>query len=274
MVASASAPRNRLWRKQVVILTLLLLLAGVAWVLLLLWPDSMQTSAMGSANSMGTMDSSRGARLTAGMRAPLFLAMWTVMMIAMMFPAAAPMILTFARIQGDKRDRGQVFVPTWVFAGGYLLAWVATGALAFLLASGADRLAARSALLSDNAARTGGLVLLLAGVYQFTPYKYSCLTKCRTPLQFIMTSWRDGVRGALRMGIEHGAYCVGCCWLLFVILFPLGVMNIAAMAFITAVVFAEKLLPLGRQVTRLAAVALIAYGLLVMLHPAALPTTM
>ena len=103
----------------------------------------------------------------------------------------------------------------------------------------------RAALSSTTAARIGGAVITLAGIYQLTPLKDLCLSKCRTPITFIMTSWRDGAVGALRMGLLHGAYCLGCCWLLFVILFPLGIMNIAAMAVITLIVFAEKTLPWG-----------------------------
>jgi predicted metal-binding membrane protein len=100
-------------------------------------------------------------------------------------------------------------------------------------------------LLPETAARIGGAVLVAAGLYQLSPLKDLCLSQCRTPVGFIMTSWRDGILGALRMGLRHGAYCLGCCWLLFAILFPLGMMNIAAMAAVTALVFAEKTLPWG-----------------------------
>lgn len=113
---------------------------------------------------------------------------------------------------------------------------------------------------------------MLAGVYQLSPLKEACLAKCRTPITFLMTSWRDGQGGAFRMGLEHGADCLGCCWLLFLILFPLGLMNIAAMAVITALIFAEKSLPAGRIVGRVAAAALILSGLAVVAFPAALPT--
>jgi predicted metal-binding membrane protein len=128
--------------------------------------------------------------------------------------------------------------------------------------------------LMENAARLGGGALVLAGLYQLSVVKHACLTKCRTPLGFILGSWRDGYGGAFRMGLEHGAYCLGCCWLLFVILFPLGVMNVAAMAAITLLIFAEKFLPAGRRISQIAAVALIAYGTLVMFMPNVLPTMM
>lgn len=128
--------------------------------------------------------------------------------------------------------------------------------------------------LMYNAARIGGAMLILAGVYQLSPLKNTCLAKCRTPTQFLMTSWRSGNGGALRMGIEHGFYCLGCCWLLFAILFPLGMMNIAALALLTALIFAEKVLPAGRLVSIAAGVALIAYGALVVVVPTLLPGTM
>ncbi len=243
------------------VLVLLLALAAAAWALLLAWPDA--DPGMGGM----AMDSP-----TMGLRAPLFLAIWVVMMVAMMFPAAAPMILTFHQVQAGRRQRGEAFVATWVFVAGYMLVWTLAGLAAWAMAGLAEALAARAALSPTAAARIGGGVLILAGLYQLTPLKDACLAKCRSPTAFIMTSWRDGRLGALRMGLLHGAWCLGCCWLLFVILFPLGMMNIAAMAAITALILAEKTLPAGRRMARIAAVALIAYGALVIWMPRALPT--
>ena len=154
----------------------------------------------------------------------------------------------------------------------YLLVWGLSGVAAYAGALAAEAVTARTALSPATAARIGGTVLVAAGLYQLTPLKNLCLSKCRTPITFIMTSWRDGAAGALRMGLLHGAYCLGCCWLLFVILFPLGIMNIAAMAAITLVIFAEKTLPWGRVTARAAAVALIVYGSIVVAAPQLLPT--
>jgi predicted metal-binding membrane protein len=196
------------------------------------------------------------------------------MMVAIMYPTAAPMIMAFARIHNDRRARGQAFVPTWVFAGSYLALWSATGVLAYGVAVAGDELADRSAWISDNAPRLGGGLLIAAGLYQLTPLKDVCLSKCRTPMSFLMNSWRSGLDGAVRMGLEHGAYCLGCCWLLFLILFPLGMMNIAVLALITILIFAEKVLPLGRQIARTAGVGLLAYGAVVIFVPDALPMTM
>jgi predicted metal-binding membrane protein len=154
------------------------------------------------------------ASSTMGLRAPLFLTIWVIMMVAMMFPTAAPMILTFHKVQAGKRQRGDGFVSTWVFVAAYILVWTLAGIAAYAGALAAEAIAVRAALSPATAARIGGAVVILAGIYQLTPLKDLCLSKCRTPITFIMTSWRDGTAGALRMGLLHGAYCLGCCWLL------------------------------------------------------------
>ena len=242
-----------------IILSLLLVGAAASWTVLV-WQGA--GADMDMAMNSPTM----------GLRAPLFLAIWVIMMVAMMFPTAAPMILTFHKVQAGKRQRGDAFVSTWIFVAGYLLVWTLSGGAAYAGALAAESIAARAAVSPATAARVGGIVLVVAGLYQFTPWKDLCLAKCRTPITFIMTSWRDGAAGALRMGLLHGAYCLGCCWLLFIILFPLGIMNIAAMAVIMLVIFAEKTLPWGRAVARVTAVALIAYGSMVVVAPQLLPT--
>jgi predicted metal-binding membrane protein len=145
------------------------------------------------------------------------------MMVAMMFPTAAPMILTFHSVQAEKRRRGGAFVSTWVLVAAYMLVWTLAGVAAYAGAIAVEAVAVGAALSPTTAARIGRAVLAATGLYQLTPLKDLCLSKCRTPIPFIMTSWRDGVAGALRMGILHGAYCLGCRWLLFVILFPLVV---------------------------------------------------
>jgi len=212
--------------------------------------------------------------LTMGMGAPLFISLWVVMMAAMMFPASASMVLMFSKIQAGKPERGHGAIPTWVFVAGYLAVWSAAGVAAYAGAVAADELADRWQFAADNAYIFAGGLLVIAGVYQLTPLKDVCLQKCRTPLSFVMNSWRDGYDGALRMGLDHGAYCLGCCWLLFVILFPLGMMNIAILALVTLFIFIEKSTPFGRQAAKLAAVALIAYGAVVFFSPGALPMTM
>lgn len=211
---------------------------------------------------------------TMGMAVPLFLAIWITMMVAMMFPTAAPMILTFARVNANKRTQGQPYVPTWVFVAGYLAVWSVAGLGAFGLAAGVDQLADRWMWLMDNANRIGGGLLVVAGIYQLTPLKRVCLSNCRSPMSFILTSWRDGYGGSFRMGISHGVYCLGCCWLLFLILLPLGMMNVAAMAAITTLIFLEKATPIGQWAARVAAATMIGYGLVVIFKPDTLPSSM
>jgi predicted metal-binding membrane protein len=207
-----------------------------------------------------------------GLAAPLFLAIWIVMMIAMMFPTAAPIILVFHAVQSRKRARGESFVATWIFVGAYLFVWSATGIVAYAAAVAGERIATLWHLSGTQTARIGGGLLIIAGLYQLSPWKNVCLTKCRTPMNFIVTSWHDGLGGALRMGVEHGLYCLGCCWLLFVILFPLGIMNVGAMAVITLLIFAEKSFRWGERVAQIASAALVVYGLIVLFVPTILPT--
>ena len=245
----------RLQREHPLFLALLLILAAASWVILI-WQSSMM-------NSMGM-------GLTMGMGATLFLAIWVIMMIAMMFPTVAPMILVFARVQRDRGSFGRAFGLTCVFVGAYLLIWTLFGELSYLGALAASGLAQQIPWIMMNAARIGGGILVLAGLYQLTPLKRVCLAKCCTPLDFIHGGWRDGSTGAFRMGLEHGIYCLGSNWLLFVLLFPLGIMNIAAMAGLTVVIFAEKMFPRWERIAQGVGLALILSGLLVIVVPATL----
>ena len=244
ILATASYP----WRRQHhLILAVLLLLAAAAWALLI-WQST-------------SMD--EGMEVEAMAPPMVFLAGWAVMMVAMMFPSAAPMILMFARIHEGRRQRGQPFVPTPVFVLPYVAVWTLFGLAAYAAAIPVGAAIQEWPWLAQNAARGLGVLLALTGLYQLTPLKGVCLSKCRSPLGFLLAGWRDGYRGAVRMGAEHALYCLGCCWLLFVILFPLGLMQLGAMALITAFILVEKTLPAGRQIGRLAAVVLIAWGIVV-----------
>jgi predicted metal-binding membrane protein len=255
--ASPSAQRS-------VILALLLAGAAACWAWLFLMPGG-----TGEAGADRAMDM---ASPTMGMAAPAFLAMWAAMMAAMMFPTAAPMVLTYHRIQASRRERGEAFVATWIFVAGYIAVWAAAGIVAYLGALIAEKLTARIGLSAEAAARIGGGLLIAAGIYQLTPLKNLCLSKCRSPIGFIMTAWREGRSGALRMGAAHGAACIGCCWLLMVILFPLGIMNLATMALVTLIIFAEKTLAWERIAVYGAAAALMLSGALVIARPHLLPT--
>ena len=182
------------------------------------------------------------------------------------------MVLAFHTVQARKRARGETFVATWVFVGAYVLVQAASGVIAYVGAVTAEAGARSAGLTGVQTARIGGGLLIIAGLYQISPWKDACLTKCRTPMSFIVNSWHDGFGGALRMGVEHGLYCLGCCWLLCVILFPLGIMNVAAMAAITLLIFAEKSFSCGRALARIASAVLVAYGVVVLFVPSILPT--
>jgi predicted metal-binding membrane protein len=197
------------------------------------------------------------------MGAAVFLVVWTVMMAAMMLPAAAPMILTFAQAQA-RRNRA-VVVPTWVFVAGYLLVWLVAGLVVYPLIQIGQDMTAHPATMSpaEWAPLALGSVVIVAGLYQFTPLKRLCLRHCRSPLAFVALHWREGKVGALRMGVRHGLYCLGCCWALFGILVAAGVMNLAWMLLLTLLIFAEKALPLGQRFSSGLGLALITVGLAV-----------
>lgn len=195
--------------------------------------------------------------------AAAFVAVWTVMMAAMMLPAAAPMILTFAQAQA-RRDR-VVVVPTWIFVVGYLLVWLLVGLLVYPLVQIGQDVVARPASMrpAEWAPLVLGGVLIVTGLYQFTPLKRLCLSHCRSPLAFVVLHWREGKGGALWMGVRHGLYCLGCCWALFGILVAAGVMNLAWMLLLTLLIFAEKVLPLGQRLSTIIGLLLVMVGLAV-----------
>lgn len=190
--------------------------------------------------------------------------MWGVMMIAMMFPSAAPMLLLFSRAQRRQRRQAEAARLTGLFAAGYLVIWLAWS----LLAAGLQRVLQALFLLSPHLATTsvllGAAFLLLAGLYQFTPWKAACLVQCQSPLGFLLTRWRDGTLGAVRMGLHHGAYCVGCCWALMGLLFVGGVMNILWVAALAGFILLEKAVAQGPWLSRMAGLTLVGWGLYVL----------
>jgi predicted metal-binding membrane protein len=194
----------------------------------------------------------------------LTFAMWVVMMAGMMLPSAAPTILLYGAMVRKHAERGSVLPAVWVFVSGYLLVWAGFSLAAALVQAGLEHAALLTPMMESASKWLNGALLVAAGAYQLTPLKDLCLSKCRNPVQFFMTHWRPGTAGALRMGVTHGAYCVGCCWVLMLLLFAVGVMNLAWVAVIAAFVLLEKLLPAGRLVSRLAGAALIALGLAVL----------
>jgi predicted metal-binding membrane protein len=195
-----------------------------------------------------------------------FLGIWLVMMAAMMLPSVAPTVTLYTRITKDRSP-----LSPWLFTAGYLLTWTVAGLAAYALSLAATSLAGGS-LDWDQSGRTiAGATLIAAAVYELTPLKNVCLAKCRSPLGALLGSWRDGPRGAVRMGARNGAWCVGCCWALMASLFALGVMSLTWMAFVAGIIAAEKTLPWRRGVTYLTAVVLAGIGVLLLVAPEALP---
>jgi len=261
-IISAVAATLTLRRERNLIVGVLIVLAAACWGMV-----AWQANAGGAT----TAATGTAAVLTMGMGIALFMAMWVSMMAAMMFPTAAPMILIYARVQSTRRAAGRAYGPTGFFTAAYLGVWAMAGGIAFAGALLIGALADHVAWLQENGSRISGGLVLAAGVYQLTPLKAVCLRHCRSPLSFVLNHWREGRGGALTMGLQHGLYCVGCCWLLFVLLFPLGIMNLAAMAILTVVIFLEKSTAWGNRLSLVFGVALIAYGLAVVAAPALLP---
>ena len=249
-------------RDRVIVAVMIACAAGIAWGYTLYEARRMNLTGVCACFGM-KMGGPDLASWSAGSLLPLFL-MWAVMMMAMMLPSAAPMLLTFAVVARNRRCADRPYVPVTVFAAGYLTIWCVFS----ILAAAGQWLLHRAALLSPGMASSSaflaGLLLLAAGLFQFTPLKRSCLTRCRAPLDFIMTRWREGWRGAFGMGIEHGAFCAGCCWALMTLLFVLGVMNLLWIAVLTIVVALEKMLPRAKWLSAASGTVLICWGLWVM----------
>lgn len=187
--------------------------------------------------------------------------MWEVMMVAMMLPTVSTMLLAFATINRRRREREEPYVATAIFLCGYLLVWVGFSALAALAQWGLQSAALLSPMLVSTSPILGGVLLIAAGLFQWTPLKNVCLAHCRSPMGFILSDWREGRRGAVLMGLHHGAYCLGCCWVLMGLLFVAGVMNLLWVAAIAIFIILEKLAPRGDVVGRVIGGLLVAGGL-------------
>jgi predicted metal-binding membrane protein len=238
------------------LIALLLVLAVVGWAVT---DERMANMDAGPGTDLGTF----GFYVTA----------WIVMMAAMMFPSIWPMVVMFRRIQAGKREREQETQAgaTAIFVAGYLLTWTAWGVLAYAVIELFRELSI-DALSWDRAGPyVAGGVIVGAAVYQLTPLKDVCLSRCRNPFMFLLTAWRPGRTGALRMGVEHGGWCVGCCWMLMAALFALGVMSVGWMAFIAALIATEKLVPWKALANRGIAVLLVVLGLAVAFAPEDVP---
>jgi predicted metal-binding membrane protein len=252
-----SALEQALRRDRAVVLAAILIIAAIAWAY------TVYTAGTG----MGDLETGMSMAM-ADMRSwsvadfGLMFVMWAVMMVAMMAPSAAPMLLMFAAVNRRRRDQESPFVPTAVFLAGYVIVWAAFSVAATLGNWGLHQASLLSSMMgASTTGYLGGALLLAAGIFQWSPLKYACLKQCRTPMGFLMTSWREGPGGALRMGLEHGSFCLGCCWALMLLLFVLGIMNLVWIAALAAFVLAEKVLPRSEWVSRGTGVLLAGWGM-------------
>jgi predicted metal-binding membrane protein len=243
------APALAAARARVGLVALLVGLAGLCW-----WStvDRMRGMNGGPGANLGTLG--------------WFVGVWVVMMAAMMFPSVFPTVALYARMT----QRTSPARPL-VFTSGYLLIWTAVGVFAFALARVADAVLGGQLVWDRGGRWAAGATLVLAAVYELTPLKDVCLGKCRSPLGFLLGSWRDGITGALRLGVSHGAWCVGCCWALMAALFALGIMSLTWMASIAAMVALEKLIPSQRVATLAVTAILLALAVLVLAAPEVVP---
>jgi len=238
-----------------VVLASLVLVIALAW--LYLWRDAEAMARVGVMGmSMGGMSHALGAGTIA-----MGFAMWSIMMAGMMLPSAAPTILLYGVLVRRNGERGTVLPAAWVFTSGYLAVWTGFSLVAALLQGALEAAALTTPMLASASNSLSAALLIAAGIYQWLPLKEACLRRCRNPIEFLATRWRAGAGGAFRMGAEHGLYCIGCCWMLMLLLFVAGVMNLLWVALIAAFVFVEKLLPAHRFTSRFAGAALFLSGL-------------
>jgi predicted metal-binding membrane protein len=253
-------------RDRLIVVTALTAVIALSWAYLVAGAgmgmsafEMTRMSQLGMAGGKACMTMMTPAVWTPGYAVLMFF-MWWVMMVAMMLPSAAPMILLFATVNRKQRETAHPHVATSIFAVGYLAAWAGFSLVAVILQWGFERTGILSPMLVGTNVIFGGVLLLAAGVYQLTPIKHACLRHCRSPLAFLSTHWRRGARGALRMGLVHGAFCVGCCWFLMGLLFFGGVMNLYWIAGLALFVLFEKTVPAGHWIGYATGVALLVWG--------------
>jgi predicted metal-binding membrane protein len=253
-------------RDRLVVVGALTVVTALAWSYVLWLSADMD---MGGMDMTGFRMIPAGMGLMAPANAPwkpiefaFVFAMWAVMMVGMMAPSAAPMVLMYARVGRQAVATGKPFAATGWFAGGYFLAWIGFALAATFLQWLLEREALLDPEMSSASNVFGGVVLIAAGVYQWTPLKDVCLAQCQSPLQFLMRhgGFRDDVSGCLLLGLQHGAYCIGCCWVLMALLFVGGVMNVLWIALLAVLVLFEKLTAFGRWIARLAGCILAGAG--------------
>ncbi len=254
---SSEGAETVLRRDRIIVLSGLAVITALSWAYVASLASDMQNMDMGTEMAMPRMQSWGVVDFA------LTFVMWTVMMVAMMVPSAAPMILIFAAVNRRRRKQQVSYVPTSVFLLGYLVVWFAFSVLATVAQWEIHAISLLSPMMANTNPILGGVLLLVAGIYQWTPLKHACLSRCRSPLGFVLNDWREGRRGAFLMGLKHGGYCTGCCWSLMALLFVAGVMNLLWVAAIAGFILLEKVAPAGDRLGRVAGVMLAGWGALV-----------
>jgi predicted metal-binding membrane protein len=269
--ASGSAPgrgseAGRLDRGTVVTGALLLAAAAVAWVGVIAQGAGMGVATMAPPGDVGGMPVAG-----LGTNGVAFVLAWGVMMAAMMLPSATPMIALYGSVARNRAPTGRRAPSTVLFALTYLLVWLAFGIPIYGLSLGVAQLASTSAAVKALLPYGVALVLVAAGLFQFSPLKRVCLRACRSPLGFLLGHWQPGTRGALQLGLRHALNCLGCCWALMAVLVVAGAMGLPWVLLIAVVVFAEKVLPFGEWTARITGAALVVLGILVAVQPGLVP---
>ena len=256
VIGSIGQPSTTLLRRdRLAVLGSLGAVAALAWAYLL-WSATKMTGTAGPV----TMDI-MGLRSWEPADFVLVFLMWTIMMVGMMVPTAMPVTMIYAAVARKAEGQGTVLAPTSTFVSGYMAVWTLFSLVATIAQFGLDRAALLSPMMVASSPALGAALLIAAGVYQLTPAKAACLRHCQSPVHFIAQHWRPGGRGAFRMGLEHGAFCLGCCWLLMGLLFVGGVMNLLWIAAIAVFVFLEKAVLDAPLAGRLAGGAMMVTGL-------------
>ena len=281
LVAAAFDLESVLRRDRLVVVIALVAVIVLSWAYILAGAG-MGMSAFEMTQSVGVSDSTQPSMQemstggtaadslmatgtwTVGYAVVIFL-MWWVMMLGMMLPSAAPLLLLFARMM--RKEKGAPYVPTGVFALGYVVMWAAFSAIATGAQWGLEASGLLSGIMVGTSAVLGAALLIAAGVWQLTPLKNACLRHCRSPIGFLSAQWRPGRTGAFRMGLVHGAFCLGCCWFLMALLFYGGVMNLYWIIGLALYILIEKLLPAGARIAQLTGVFLIAWGAALLIYP-------
>jgi predicted metal-binding membrane protein len=244
-------------RDRIIVLSSLAAITALSWVYVFSVASDMQNTDM---ENMGTEMTMPRMQAWGVADFGLTFGMWAGMMVAMMTPSAAPMILMFAQVNRRRREQEVSYVPTSVFLVGYLVVWAAFSILATAAQWGLHAVSLLSPVAAITSPVFGGVLLVAAGIYQWTPLKHVCLSKCRSPMGFVLNEWREGRWGAFLMGLKHGVYCTGCCWSLMALLFVAGVMNLLWVAAIAGFILLEKVAPAGDRLGRVAGVLFIGWG--------------